>query len=204
MLVEKAIKRILSVPDGWVRVEQVGKTHRGLEISFGIHRGRRGKRVAAWSVTCLDVREANIRDFDGGGLALYASDHPAAKQYAERWCELRWAQDSNQTAILAALYDAHVDVADDWVPFERYVLPHMPYPVGFQPRSGKEFGCRGPNFLIRAYAKALRAIGEHVRVIPLKVGRKRGSRPKVLHFGESYVVAEAFAAERDDRQAAGT
>src|SRR5437879_4278528 len=110
MLVENAIKLILSVPDSWVRVEQVGKIHGGLELCFGIHRGRRGKTVATWNVRCLGVHEAKITDFDGGGLALYGSHHPAAKQYIARWGELRWARDSNQAAILATLYHAHVDV----------------------------------------------------------------------------------------------
>lgn len=202
MLVENAIKQILSVPHGWVRVEQVSNIQGGLELCFGIHRGRRGKRLATWSVRCLRVHAAEITDFDGGGLALYASDHPAAKQYAARWGELRWPRHSNQITVLATLYRAHVDLVDDWIPFERYVLPNMPYQRGFQPRSGKEFACRGPNFLIRAYAKALRMSGESVRVIPLKVGRRRSGRPRVLQFGSSYVVAEAFAAERHDRRSA--
>src|SRR5262249_761778 len=145
---------------------------------------------------------AAITDFDGGGLALYASNHPAAKQYVARWGELRWPRHSNQAAVLATLYDAHVDLVDDWIPFERYVLPNMPYKRGFQRRSGKKVSCQGPDFLIRVYAKALRMSGENVRVIPLKVGRRKNSRPRVLHFGTSYVVAEAFTAERHDPRSA--
>src|SRR6266704_1055939 len=202
MLVENAIKRILSVPHSWVGVEQVSNIQGGLELCFGIHRGRRGKRLATWSLRCLRVHAAEITDFDGGGLALYASDHPAAKQYAARWGELRWPRHSNQNTVLATLYRAHVGLVDDWIPFERNVLPNMPYKREFQPRSGKEFACRGPNFLIRAYAKALRMSGESVRVFPLKVGRRRSGRPRVLQFGTSYVVAEAFTAERHDRRSA--
>ena len=44
------------------------------------------------------------------------------------------------------------------------------------------------------YARALRAKGETVRMIRSKTDRKKSGRPKVLHFGTSYVVAESFAA----------
>jgi hypothetical protein len=88
---KNAIKRILAVPDGWVRVEQVGNIPGGLELCLGIHRGKRGKIVAAWAVNCLRMHEVNITDFDGGGTALYGPDHPSAKQYATQWSELQKA-----------------------------------------------------------------------------------------------------------------
>lgn len=197
MLLENAIKRILAVPDGWVKVEQVRNIPGGLELCLGVHRGKRGKTVAAWAVKCLKVHEVKITDLDGGGIALYGPDHPAAKQYATRWRELRWPRDSNLAEVFTTLYGAHIETTDDWVPFERYVFPNMPYTRGFQSRSGKEYVCRGPDFLIRAYAQALRKKGEIIRVIRLKTGSKRRGRPTVLHFGRSYVVAEDFAAELD-------
>ena len=197
MLLQNAIKRILAVPDGWVRVEQVRNISGGLELCLGIHRGRRGKTVAAWDVTCLRVHEFKITDLDGGGIALYGTDHPAAKPYATRWSELRWPRNSNLAAVFKTLYGAHIEATDDWVPFDRYVFPNTPYTRGFKSRSEKEYACRGPDFLIRAYAKALRKKGETVRVVRLNIGRKRRGQPKVLHFGTSYVVAECFAAERE-------
>jgi hypothetical protein len=196
MLLENAIKRILAAPDSWARVEQVRNIRSGLELCFGMHCGRRGKAVATWTVTCSRIYEAKITDFDGGGLALYASSHPAAKQYVSHWSELRWSRDSSPAAVLATLYGAHIDAAQDWIPFDRYLLPNMPYTRGFESRSQKEFACRGPDFLIRAYANALQNSGENVRVIRLKIGGKGKGRPKVLHFGESYVVAQAFSAAR--------
>jgi hypothetical protein len=197
MLLENAIKRILAVPDGWVRVEQVTNIPGGLELCFGIHHGRRGKTVAAWAVQCLRVHEVKITDLDGGGIALSGTDHPAAKQYATRRSELRWPRNSNLAAVFTTLFDAHIDTTDDWVPFECYVFPNMPYARGFESRSANENACRGPDFLIRAYAKALRMKGETVRVIRLNAGTKTRARPKVLHFGTSYVVAEGFTAERE-------
>ncbi len=65
----------------------------------------------------------------------------------------------------------------------------------FESRSEKEFACRRPDFLIRAYAKALRTKGVTVRVIRLNIGGKKKGRPKVLHVGSSYIIAEHFLAE---------
>ena len=122
MLTEVVIKRIHSGANSWVRVEQVGKIRGGLELSLGVHDGRRGKKLACWCVSCSGLYETQITDFDGGGLRLYTSDHPAAKQYVARRVELRWDRNCNQAAVLATLYQAHIDVVDDWIPFERYLF----------------------------------------------------------------------------------
>jgi hypothetical protein len=162
------------------RDEQVARDHRQREAGPRVLDGRRSRRPAN-------------RDWLRGSPEIYACGPSRSARPPSR--------DSNQAAVLATLYNAHVDEVDDWIPFERYLLPTMPYTRRFQPRSRKEFACRGPDFLIRAYAKALRMSGEKARVIALKVGRKTSDRPRVLHFGASYVVAEAFSAERQDREA---
>jgi hypothetical protein len=98
---------------------------------------------------------------------------------------------------LATLYHAHIDAVDDWIPFERYVLPKIPSACGFEPASRNEFAFRGPDFLIRAYARALRTGGERVQAV-LKVAKRKIGRPGVLHFGESYVVADKFVTQREE------
>ena len=93
MRIERAIEsiRTLPSPGGWVRVEQVRKTPGRLELCLGVHMEDRGRRkIGAWRVICLGVREAHIVDFDGGGLAIYPTTHPAARQYAARQAEVRW------------------------------------------------------------------------------------------------------------------
>ena len=56
----------------------------------------------------------------------------------------------------------------------------------------------GPEFLIRAYAKALRLAlwGERVKVTLRGTGKPKPGRTKVLHFGTSYIVADEFVANR--------
>lgn len=185
MRIEKAIELIVGSADSWVRLEEVRKVSRGLVLSFGIHKGRRGKRVDAWRITCSEVHEANITALDGGGLALYSSTHPAARECVAPRAEVRWSGTSDEAVLIGTLYKAHTEAVDDWIPFDWY--------SGIQAVSKDKFVCRGPDFLMRAYAKALGSIGKQPQVI---LRRKRTTvRPRVLHFGDSYIVANTFIAE---------
>jgi hypothetical protein len=204
MLIQNAIKLVCSIPHSWVRVEQVRRVSGGLEVCFGIHEGKRGKKADAWIVTCRGVREIKITDLDGGGLAIYSSTHPAAQQYVARRAELLWPCACDEAQVTAALYRTHVETVDDWIPFDRYLLVNTPWNgAAFMPcfalASGSNFVCRGPDFLVRAYAKTLEAIGEQVQVILRGSRRSKSIQPKVLHFGASYVVANTFAAQRPAR-----
>jgi hypothetical protein len=201
MLVQNAVELVVSIPESWVRVEQLRRIPGGLEVRFGVHKGQRGKKLEVWSVACRGVREATITDLDGGGLAVYPSTHPAARQYVARQAELRWPCTCDRAQALAALYLAHVEAVDDWISFDCYLpiatawncTSFFPF---LAPVSGGKFVCRGPDFLVRAYAKALEAIGEPVH-LTLRGSRKSKSiLPRVLHFGSSYIVANVFAAQR--------
>lgn len=191
MRIESFIKLIhaLPEPDGWVRLEQVRKRPGRLELQFGIHEENRGrKKTAQWNVICLGVREAHITELDGGGLAIYSATHPAVRQYAARRAELRWVPHTDKATTLGALYQAHIDVTDDWIPFNRY--------VSTKSISGKTCSCRGPEFLMRAYAKALRARGGDPHLSLRRNSKRKPTRLRVLHFGESFVIAAGFRAER--------
>lgn len=200
MLIEKAIKSIHAVPKRWVRVAQVRYMPNRLELFLTIHEERRGKpMVDAWTILCAGVRETHITDFDGGGLALYRSTYPTARQYTARRAELRWASRGATENMLGSLYRAHLDTVDDWVAFDRYAF-------GSWTRSAlnkENLVLRGPDFLMRAYAKALRAIGESPRLKLQPRGKRRPAALRTLHFGESFVVAAGFTAERIGRARSG-
>ena len=208
MLVPNALKMIDAVPDRWVRVSEVRKVAGGVELIFTIHKGRRGKRIAEWSVNCRGVHETQITDFDGGGLRLYSTTHPAARQYAVRWAVLRWPMTCDKAQVVFALHRAHARAVAGWIPFDRYLeidapwtqskasgtgTPFQPF---FAPTSGRNFVCRGPDFLVRAYANALRELGERVQLTFRRAPKAKPIHPKVLHFGGSYVVANTFSAEQ--------
>ena len=182
MLIQDAISRINSSPDSWVRIEQIRKIPQGLELCICIHRGKRGRRAEAWRVRCLGIREFHIADMDGGGLAIYPSTHPAARQYMARQVELRWSGGEDYSTVLGALYQAHMDAVDDWIPIDRY--------IDIRRISVHKATCRGPDFLMRAYARALRRLGLQPKLAVRKNRKKRKIvGPRVLHFGDSSIVA---------------
>jgi hypothetical protein len=96
---------------------------------------------------------------------------------------LQWKPDGRGPEALGALLAAHTRLLDDWVPFERYTSPR---------RLGASLVTwRGPDFVMRAYARALRGLGLHTKVV-LKQSRRHAVRPSCLHFGSSFVVADRF------------
>jgi hypothetical protein len=201
MIVHNMVKVVESTPDAWVRVLQVRRTPSRMEICFAVHKGKRGRRIDEWRVTCQGVREAEITDFDGGGLGFYAADQPAAHQYVAQTAELRWSRTCDEARTFLALHRAHTREAYGWIPFDRYLHIETPWTgTSFQPHfapvSGNYYVCRGPDFLLRAYAKALKSIGEEAKLILRRSVKSQRAKPKVLHFGASYVVANTFTAKR--------
>jgi hypothetical protein len=187
MLIEKTIKSVIYAADNWVRFEKARRVPKGLEVSFGIHKGQRGKRVDAWKITCQEIHEARITAQDMGGMAMYPSGHPAARQFTARQASIRWSGNCDEIKVIGALYKAHTAVVDDWIPFDYY--------SSILATSKGEFTLRGPAFLMQAYVKVLRAMGEKPRLM-LRRGKRKSPKPKVLHFGDSYIVANKFLVER--------
>jgi hypothetical protein len=185
MRVNEAIVSIHRSAGSWVRLQGMRRLPKGLELSFSVHKGERGKRIDGWQVSCQKVHEAKISAWDGGGLLLYDGSHPAARQYTARRAEVRWEGDRDETDAIGALYLAHIKAVDDWIPFERYSSARVV--------SRGKVAWRGPDFLMHAYAKALRSIGREPKVLARR-GNRTVTRTGVLHFGDSYVVAETFAA----------
>jgi hypothetical protein len=187
MRIETAIQTLhaLPAPNGWVRLEYVRKTPGRVELRFSIHEENRGrKKTDSLVIVCLDVREAHISDFDGGGLRLYPTTHAVARQYTAQHAELRWVASKDRATILGLLYQAHCGAVDDWIPFDRY--------VSLKAVSTKKCVCRGPGFLMRVYAKALRATGEKPHLTLRGGGNSKRSNLRVLHFGASFIVAAKF------------
>lgn len=189
------INEINAVPDGWVRVDSIRRVRTGLELTFAVHRGKRGRRVSTWLVQCDGVRESHLCDLNGGGLRLYPPSHPAARQFVAARAELHAAALDELSRAIGALLRAHVMLTDDWVPFDRYISEDLYRAKG---ESKGKVVLRGPDFLMRSYAKALRRIGVPAQ-LSVKGRPKERTRPSVLHFGDSYIVAERFSVQEVQR-----
>jgi len=180
---QRAIGTIHRTPEGWLHIEGIRQGRPGLVLSLVLRKGRTGRRLREWQVHCRGVREFHISDLTGGGIRLYSAGHPAARQYTARKARLRCRPEGSRRDMLAALAATHLAAVDDWVPIERY-LPMAQAPNG-------AFIAQAPDFLVRAYARALPKLGISVRTSPVRQGKAR-TRPKVLHLGSSFVVAESF------------
>jgi hypothetical protein len=187
MRIENVIDSIVYAAESWVRLEEVRRIPKGIDLLLAVHQGRRGRRIETWRITCLGVHVAQVTARDLGGIALYSSTHPAARECFAQQAEVRWRGVSDETSLLGTLYKAHTEAVDDWIPFDTYSR--------IRTLSEDKFACRGPDFLMRAYAKALRRISKQPQVI-LRRGSRKIVRPRVLHFGESHIVANTFIAER--------
>jgi hypothetical protein len=175
---------IAALPQGsWIRAEAVRYRPTGVELAFVALRSRRGNRIASWQIVCGGVRELSVSDLDGGGIQLYSSSHPAAKQYSADGAALQWRPSGRGPEALGALLAAHIRLVDDWIPFERYTSPRR--------LEASQVTWRGPEFVMRAYARALRELGLPAKVVP-KRRLRRTSRPRCLHFGNSFVVSNRF------------
>jgi hypothetical protein len=181
---ESAIASMHSKPKAWVVVDGARRVAGGLEIEFSVLAGRNGRPTSKFALACKGVLEASFSDLGLGGLRLYSPDHPAARQYAARKATLRWSPGEQPIDVLGALVRAHTTAVDDWIPVERYLSDQ------FSER--RQPMCQGPEFLLKVYAQTLRALGLRCRVTvrPRPVAARK--RPRVLHFGASFVVAREF------------
>jgi hypothetical protein len=177
------VARLTSPKDSWISVVSVTPVRGDLDLAVVVRQGKRGRALSRWIVRCLGVREARLSDFNGGGLRLYSKTHPVAKQYSDARATVRLSGVTNCARILGVLMQAHVAAVDDWIPFDRY-CPSLPF-------DGQSFVLRGPAFLLRRYAMALRAAGYHPRTV-IHSKAVSAQRYVALHFGDSYIVATAF------------
>src|SRR5687767_4918321 len=106
MSARSKISRLQSIPDGWARVDAIRRVRAGLELALAVHRGKRGPLVGMWRIRCAGIRDTHICDLNGGGIRLYASSHPAARQYAAAAAELRLTDIEDPHRVLGALLRA--------------------------------------------------------------------------------------------------
>jgi hypothetical protein len=185
----RALKQIDKIPNAWARLGLVVPDGRNLGLLFNILEGKRGRIVQHCRVRCLRVRQWQVDDLDGGGIRLYGSDHPLARQYSSAKARLRLERVEDAGAAIAALVTAHTRVFDDWVPIERYLGSLADLPV----RVANGLSVAGPEFALKAYARALRsAAAASLSRRQKQVGT---ARFRVLHFSQSCVVAERFEAD---------
>jgi hypothetical protein len=102
---------------------------------------------------------------------------------------LRLERVEDAGAAIAVLVTAHARIFDDWVPIDRYLGSFADLPG----RVAKGLSLTGPEFVLKAYARALRSVAGGSLNRRLK--RADTARFRALHFSQSFVVAERFEAD---------
>jgi hypothetical protein len=85
--------------DRWILVTSVTSERRNLVLRFESFPAPTDGSIGAWLVSCRQVREFSLTDFDGGGLNFWTKNHPLLSQF------------SSQKA----------QSVDDWIDFDRFV-----------------------------------------------------------------------------------
>lgn len=186
-----AFKQIDKIPDAWVRLGMAVPDGKNLVLLFTVSEGKRGRIAFRCRVRCVRVREWHLENSDEGGLQVYGSDHPLARQYSSSKARLRLARVDDAGAVVEALLAAHVGVFDDWVPCERY-LGNL---GDLAARVDKGLSITGPEFVLKAYARALRSKAAATLTRQTKQSAPATARVRILHFSHSFVVAERFEAD---------
>jgi hypothetical protein len=148
---------------------------------------------SAWKLRFSGVVEQSLSVVVECGLNIWR-EHPVLDQHMRRREFLHFGRSpDNLDEVIGQLWRAHVGVVDDWIPFDRYLNHEVP--LAELLASGSGLLATGPDFLIAAYEGVMERVGCRPSRLPLPTP-PRLTHGLVAHFGESYVVAEQFTAQR--------
>jgi hypothetical protein len=185
----------------WVRLAAALPGRGATTLRFELLRHVGAKPASQWVVSCQRVREMTLTVDDFGGLNFWRDDHPALAQFTSRKSSLTIHLGGRSVAECAGvLLRAHWNAVDDWIEFDRFAVRD-----GELTAASGRVSVGGPRFLMEAYHRELRESGFAAQLKPYKralywsgLGWSERKRDvSMLHFGNSFVVAEAFSAELD-------
>jgi hypothetical protein len=163
-----------------------------VELRFRVDHGT--DVISFWTLQCFGVIEYLLRGAHYQiGLNIWENDHPVIDQHTEsrEGVYISKAPKSSDT-VVGQLWAAHVKRVDDWISFDRYLNTELPLQALLD--SGNALIASAPAFLASAYVEVL----ESNRCAPSRVpaGPARASSARLVHFGDSYVVAARVEASR--------
>ena len=183
----------------WLRVTSISHERRDLLLRFELFPAPTDETPPAWLVSCRQVREFSFTDLDGGGLNLWTRNHPLLSQFSSRKASLKIPIGRGTRAeCMGTLLQSHRQAVDDWIEFERFVPARISLRTGARP-----IAIAGPEFLLAGYQRGLEQAGfrpvlkNHRRALYWSGfgWSERRHAVSLLHFGNSFVVAESFSAE---------
>jgi hypothetical protein len=197
------MKRLLNAvgENRWFSVTAVCSERRNLVLRFESSAAPADGAIGAWLVSCRQVREFSLTDFDGGGLNFWTKSHPLLSQFSSRKASLRVTVGRRTMAeCVGMLLKVHRQSVDGWIDFDRFLPPGLSTRTDARP-----LVISGPEFLLINYQRGLEAAGfgatlkRYERALYWSgFGWSERRHPvSLLHFGNSFVVAESFSAQAE-------
>jgi len=153
-----------------------------------------------WKITCSSVRENNLSLGYCYDLDVY-KDHVLLWEYVKpKTSTSFYGSVKDSLSVVGALYERHVELAGDWIPFQKFINSGIP----LSELIAGSFGmlADGPAPLILAYEEVLQRYGistSHIEPKPPMSWRDGkwvldDTNLSVLILGNSYVIATDFDA----------
>jgi hypothetical protein len=178
---------------GWVRVKRITWQGSDMMLELALASRRNGTERDSWQIECRNVLGYSVVDVNGGGLAVYGTEHPVVRQRVDRRAHLHfWGKALRVSHILGELLRAHDDTVGDFAAFDDYLGPTHGLIRKLEAGHGRL--AKGPQFLLGSYAAALRENGIKTRLVLQKPAARR--KAVGLHFGNSIVVAQSMRAQQ--------
>jgi hypothetical protein len=141
-------------------------------------------------ITCRSVRKSNLAPGYYQDLVI-SQDHVLLWHYTLPYALISfYGKAVEPLAVVGALFERHVEIAQDWIPFQKYVNSCLPLSELIKGTFGML--ADGPEPLVVGYEDVMQRFGfstsHHRSIVPLDASLS------VIMFDESYVIAEDIKA----------
>ncbi|MGH9906254.1 MAG: hypothetical protein ACRD8U_11820 [Pyrinomonadaceae bacterium] len=133
-------------------------------------------------VTGHSLRESTVAPGHYGDLAVF-KDHVLLWHYTEPYILTTfYGNSSDSLAVIGALFERHLELVEDWIPFQRYLNSN----VRLSDLIGGSFGmlADGPEPLVLAYEEVLQSYG-------FSTSHHKSTRPLDAALSDRYLVSRA-------------
>lgn len=191
--------------DGGLSLTRMQWSDNILELVFDLIHGNDEEDSSTWAVIASNVFDYRIVDSRDDGLSHHIDDHVMLSRYTDKTVDLYFRGScSEPEAVVGALYEAHVRCVRDWFEFEKYLNTEKPLSGLIKGGHGK-LAC-GPLFLLNEYKQVLDHYGIGVSLTDTRPAKYWNGdswveferSPQMIHFGDSYIVADGFEARQLD------
>ena len=160
---------------------------------------------SVWTIRCEGVREFQLLQRFGESLEVHESTHAAVRQHTDPWRALFFkGKPRDVPGLIGQLRLVHERLAEDYIPFDRYLNVECPLIELLSGGNGKL--AEGPRFIVEEYAEVLRRGS-----IAVSLGNEQPARTwngvewvsadgplSMVTMGSNCVVAQNFSDQRKD------